>query len=222
MPRGWSTSSVDYRSIVIPLGLFQVLRDFDRFKPDSDEFDLVRVIEYCGVAAALSVRPRSGIGQRTGSVHRHSQCHGQPRSERLPRLQAGQPARRRRSRQPDAGAGPSASLETRAVRSRASMWAPGRICRCARPPTIDQRVVDILASETALRFAEHATTRSAATSQGQIAMAITGGYRGALCDRRGARSAMASTSRPTTTTFTAFATRMPTPLSGSIPTPPAC
>src|SRR5215208_1345452 len=35
-----------YRSIVIPLGLFQVLREFDQFKPESDNFDLVRVIEY--------------------------------------------------------------------------------------------------------------------------------------------------------------------------------
>ena len=36
----------EYRSIVIPLGLFQVLKDFDRFKPESDDFDLVRLIEY--------------------------------------------------------------------------------------------------------------------------------------------------------------------------------
>src|SRR5215510_5533773 len=36
----------NYKSIVIPLGLFQVLRDFDRFKPESDDFDLIRVIEY--------------------------------------------------------------------------------------------------------------------------------------------------------------------------------
>ena len=35
-----------YRSIVIPLGLFQVLSDFDVFKPESDEFDFVRAIEY--------------------------------------------------------------------------------------------------------------------------------------------------------------------------------
>jgi hypothetical protein len=37
-----------YRSIVLPFGLIQVFRDFDRIKPDldNDEFDLVRMIEY--------------------------------------------------------------------------------------------------------------------------------------------------------------------------------
>ena len=36
----------DYRVIVIPLGLFQVLRDLDIFDPDSNDFDLVRAVEY--------------------------------------------------------------------------------------------------------------------------------------------------------------------------------
>jgi len=36
----------DYRSIVIPLGLFQVFKNMDVFDPDSDEFSLVRILEY--------------------------------------------------------------------------------------------------------------------------------------------------------------------------------
>jgi hypothetical protein len=35
-----------YRTIVIPLGLFQILKNTDIFNPDSDEFDLVRSVEY--------------------------------------------------------------------------------------------------------------------------------------------------------------------------------
>jgi hypothetical protein len=35
-----------YRPIVLPFGLFQVLRDFGKFDPTSDNFDLVRAIEY--------------------------------------------------------------------------------------------------------------------------------------------------------------------------------
>ena len=35
-----------YKSIVLPFGLFQVLRNLDVFKPDSDEFDIVRAVEY--------------------------------------------------------------------------------------------------------------------------------------------------------------------------------
>ena len=33
------------RTIVIPLGLFQVLKDLDIFRPDSDEFDIVRGLD---------------------------------------------------------------------------------------------------------------------------------------------------------------------------------
>src|SRR5215510_2263711 len=35
-----------HRTIVLPFGLFQVLKDTDIFDPTSDEFDLVRSIEY--------------------------------------------------------------------------------------------------------------------------------------------------------------------------------
>ena len=35
-----------YRAIVLPFGLIQVFRDFDRLNPSKDEFDLVRAIEY--------------------------------------------------------------------------------------------------------------------------------------------------------------------------------
>ena len=35
-----------YRAIVIPIGLFQVLRNRNVFNPDSSEFDIVRSIEY--------------------------------------------------------------------------------------------------------------------------------------------------------------------------------
>src|SRR6185295_18501768 len=34
-----------YTAIVVPLGLIQVLRDFDQFDPSGDEFDPVRAIE---------------------------------------------------------------------------------------------------------------------------------------------------------------------------------
>src|SRR5688500_2867327 len=36
----------DYRAIVLPFGLIQVLRNVDIFKPGSEDFDLVRAIEY--------------------------------------------------------------------------------------------------------------------------------------------------------------------------------
>jgi hypothetical protein len=50
-----------YRSIVIPLGLIQVLGDFDTFNPDSDRFDPVRAAEY-------SVSPVHFVIGRDGST----------------------------------------------------------------------------------------------------------------------------------------------------------
>src|SRR5688572_13818355 len=35
-----------YRSIALPIGLIQVVQNLDIFRPGSDEFDLVRAIEY--------------------------------------------------------------------------------------------------------------------------------------------------------------------------------
>lgn len=35
-----------YRSIVLPFGLIQVVRDFKKLNPSNDEFDLLRTIEY--------------------------------------------------------------------------------------------------------------------------------------------------------------------------------
>lgn len=36
----------EYRSIVLPFGLIQVLQDFGKFNPTEDDFDLIRAVEY--------------------------------------------------------------------------------------------------------------------------------------------------------------------------------
>src|SRR5436190_17083938 len=36
----------DYRVVVLPFGLLQVLRDLDVFKPGSEKFDIIRSVEY--------------------------------------------------------------------------------------------------------------------------------------------------------------------------------
>jgi hypothetical protein len=35
-----------YKTIVLPFGLFQVLKDFGKFNPTDDDFDMVRAIEH--------------------------------------------------------------------------------------------------------------------------------------------------------------------------------
>ena len=164
-----------YRSVVIPLGLFQVLRDFDRFKPESDEFDLVRSIEYAASPLHLqfgrdqeSVTERNlftDIRQATLSLdlsdYRGYKLANQPVAEGLASPSWGATIRVRGDRDGPfqgiyVGAGPYLSM--RAVAA------------------IDPRVVDILASDDPLRF-PNTQYLLGSDLQGQFAMAITGGYR---------------------------------------------
>lgn len=165
-----------YRSIVIPLGLFQVLSDFDRFDPESDEFDLVRTIEDAASPLhyqfgrhpdTVSGRElfsdiRNATLSRDLSDYRGFKLSNQPVAEGLASPSWG--ATIRVAGEDDGpfqgvyiGAGPYLSMRTAS--------------------TLDPRVVDILASDTALRFPNTQYPLTTDT-QGQIAMAITGGYRG--------------------------------------------
>ena len=165
-----------YKTIVIPLGLLQVLSDFDRFKPESDNFDLVRVIEYSAsplhyqfgrdqeseTGRDLFTDIRKATLSRDLSDYRGYKLSNQPVAEGLASPTWGGTIRLSGSRGGPfqgvyIGAGPYFSMRTLA--------------------TIDQRVIDILASDSALRFPN--TNYPLGTNiQGQMAMAITGGYRG--------------------------------------------
>jgi hypothetical protein len=166
----------NYKSIVVPLGLFQVLRNFDRFKPESDEFDLIRVIEYSSSPLHyqfgrdqesenqrdLFSDVRSATLSRDLSDYRGYKLSNQPVAEGLasPSWGATIPLTGMKGGPFQGiyvGAGPYLSMRTAA--------------------TLDQRVVDILGSDTALRFPN--TSYPLGTNvEGQFAMAITGGYRG--------------------------------------------
>lgn len=164
-----------YRSIVIPLGLLQVLNDFDRLTPSSDEFDLVRTLEYAASplhyqfgrnqdsanGRELFTDIRSATLSRDLSDYRGYKLANQPVAEGLANPTWGGTIRLRGGRNGPfqgiyVGAGPYLSMRTAAA--------------------IDQKVVDILASETPLRYSN--SQYSLGTDvQGQVAMAITGGYR---------------------------------------------
>ena len=166
----------NYRSIVIPLGLLQVLRDFDRFRPESDEFDLVRTVEYASSPLHLqlgrdqeSVTERNlftDIRQATVSLdladYRGYKLANQPVAEGL--------------------ASPSWGATIRVTGDRTGPFqgvfvGAGPYLAMRAGAAIDPRVVDILASEDPIRFPNTSYTLGS-DLQGQFAMAITGGYRG--------------------------------------------
>ena len=85
-----------YKSIVLPLGLLQVIGDFDRLSPTSDDFDLVRTIEYAAAplhyqlgrdyndaAAQLVVDLRRGTLSRNLNAYRGFVPANQPAAEGL-------------------------------------------------------------------------------------------------------------------------------------------
>lgn len=165
-----------YRTVVVPLGLFQVLRSLDTFKPESEEFDFVRAIEYAASplhyqfnrheesesGRELFTDIRSATLSRDLSDYRGYDLSNQPVAEGLASPNWGATIRVSGDRDGPfhgvyVGAGPYLSMR-----------AFG---------TIDERVIDILASEDPLRFPNTQYALGSDT-QGQIAMAITGGYRG--------------------------------------------
>ena len=165
-----------YRTIVIPLGLFQVLRDMDRFKPESEEFDFVRAIEYAASplhyqfgrdqesesGRELFTDIRSATLSRDLSDYRGYKLSNQPVAEGL--------------------ASPSWGATIRVTGDRGGPFqgvyvGAGPYLSMRAAGTIEQRVIDILASEDPLRF-PNTQYPLASDTQGQIAMAITGGYRG--------------------------------------------
>lgn len=165
-----------YRTIVIPLGLFQVLRDLDRFKPESEEFDFVGAIEY----AASPLHYQFGRDQESESGR---ELFSDIRSATLSRdlsdyrgyTLANQPVA-------EGLANPTWGATIPVTGDRVGPFqgfyvGAGPYLSMRAAGSIDDRVIDILASEDPLRFPNTQYALSSDT-QGQIAMSITGGYRG--------------------------------------------
>jgi hypothetical protein len=164
-----------YRAIVVPLGLFQVLRDLDVFRPGSDRFDLARSIEYAsaplhyvfgrnGQAASgrqLAVDLRNAALSRDLNAYRGFVPVNQPVAEGLASPQWGVtlPVWRgsRVSHGLYLGAGPYLALRTALA--------------------VDQRVIDILGSDTDV-YLPNAQLQVGNVTRGEAAIAITAGYRG--------------------------------------------
>lgn len=177
------TEENDYRSIVLPFGLFQVFRDFDRLNPSKDGFDLIRTMEYA--AAPLHFTFGRGatspgeIDQRTGlnnfvvdirdaqlsrdlNRYRGAAPSNQPRAEGLASPNWGGTIKVKKG--PDGtfqgvyvGAGPYVSMQNDA--------------------NFDQQLIDILGSPSPI-YIPNTQMRIGSATRGQMALAITGGYRG--------------------------------------------
>jgi hypothetical protein len=164
----------DYRAIVLPFGLIQVFRDFNKLNPANDQFDVVRTMEYSAAPLHYTLgRDTTNSGQdfvvdirdahlnRDLSTYRGFVPANQPRAEGLASPNWGGTFKMKRGAAGSfqgiyAGAGPYMSMQT--------------------DVNIDQQLIDIFASPSPLYIPNTRIGLSNAT-QGQMAVAITGGYR---------------------------------------------
>jgi hypothetical protein len=166
----------DYRGIVLPFGLIQVFRDFDRLNPSNDEFDLVRTIEYAAAPLHYTIgRDTSdtkaddfitdiGNGElnRDLNVYKGFIPVNQPPAAGLATPTWGKTFR--------VASGPGASFQGIYV-------GAGPYLSMRTASVIDERLTSILSEGPAVYMPFTQLTAQNDT-QGQLAMAIAGGYRG--------------------------------------------
>jgi len=173
----------EYRSIVLPFGLFQVFRDFDKLNPSKDNFDVIRTMEYAAsplhytfgrdAVTAGQVSTSTGLNNFVTDIrnatlsrdlnrYRGMAPSNQPRAEGLASPNWGKTFKVAQGSRGAfhgvyAGAGPYMAMQT--------------------DVNFDQPLIDILGSPTDL-YVANAQMHLGSATRGQMAMAITGGYRG--------------------------------------------
>jgi hypothetical protein len=166
----------EYRSLVLPFGLIQVFRDFDRLNPSNEGFDLVRSIEYMAAPIHYTIgRDRSesmagdfivdlGNGELVRDLNDYKGFIpvNQPPAAGLAAPTWGKTFRVRTGARGSfqgiyLGAGPYVSMRT--------------------APVFDERLIPILSEGERVYVPDAQLTAQNAT-QGQLAFAIAGGYRG--------------------------------------------
>jgi hypothetical protein len=162
-----------YKALVLPFGLFQVIPNFPKMDPTSDEFDLARTIEYAASPLHYIVgRDTSDSGGaflndlRNGELSRDLNDYGGFRpatsigAEGLASPSWGATIKFKEVGNAFqgvyVGAGPYLSMQTEA--------------------TLDQALSDLFASETPV-YTPNTSYYMSNHTVGQVALAVTGGYR---------------------------------------------
>jgi hypothetical protein len=163
----------DYRAVVLPLGLIQVLRNRDVFDPNSDRFDLVRSIEYAASPLHYQTgRDGAGTGSQFVTDLRNARL-----STDLNDYRGFVPAN-----QPVAQglAAPSYGLTIPVARGDRSVQGvyvgAGPYLSMRGALAVDEQLAGIWASPTPV-YLPDAELQLGTALRGQVGMAITGGYR---------------------------------------------
>lgn len=166
----------EYRAIVLPFGLIQVFRDFKKLNPSNDEFDLVRTIEYAAAPIHYTIGRDSsdskaddfivdiGNGELSPDLNDYKGFIpvNQPAAAGLAAPNWGKTFIVRQGAGGSfqgiyVGAGPYVSMRT--------------------APTIDEQLIRILSADERV-YLPNTQLTAHDTTQGQLALAVAGGYRG--------------------------------------------
>ena len=166
----------DYRAIVLPFGLIQVLRDLDVFKPGSEKFDIIRSVEYAAAPLHYVIGRNSStsntgrefvVDVRNGRLSRDLNTYkgfvpvNQPPSEGLAFSSNGRTITLYR--------GSGGSFQGLFV-------GAGQYLAMRTTVDLDERLLDILASEANV-YIPNTEFRLGTGTRGEAALALTGGYR---------------------------------------------
>lgn len=173
----------DYRAIVLPFGLFQVFRDFDKLNPTKDEFDVIRTVEYAASPLHYtfgrdSVKPGE-VSAATGLNTFVTDIRNAQLSRDLNRYRGAAPANQPRA---EGLSSPSWGKTFKVKQGSGGAFqgifvGAGPYFAMQTDVSFDQQLIDILGSETDV-YVPNAQMPMGSTTRGQIAMAIVGGYRG--------------------------------------------
>lgn len=164
-----------YRVIVLPFGLFQILKDTDIFDPGSDKFDLVRSFEYAVSPLHYTVN-RDGTG--TGALFIEDLTNARLNRD-LNAYRGFVPVT-----QP-VGYGlahPSFGVTIPVYKSdkvrHGIFVGAGPYFAMRGELNVDQGLVNILGSDTTVAVPPNTAFPISSDARGELALAITGGYRG--------------------------------------------
>ncbi len=165
-----------YRTIVLPFGLIQVFRDFEKLNPSNDEFDLVRTIEYAAAPLHYTIGRDSSDSKADDFI---TDIGNSELSRDLNDYDGFIPA----NQPPAAGLaapnwGKTFRLREGAGGSFQGLYVgAGPYISMRAAPTIDEQLIRVLDDADRVYLTNTQLTADTLT-QGQMALAITGGYRG--------------------------------------------
>jgi hypothetical protein len=166
-----------YTAIVLPFGLIQVFHDFDRLNPSKDDFDVIRTVEYAASPLHYTFG-RTDSESSAGLNNFVTDLRNATLSRDLNRYRGTAPA----NQPPAEGlASPNWGKTFRVKTGSGGTFqgvyvGAGPYLAMQTDVNFDQQLIDLLGSTSDV-YLPNATMRITSPTRGQMAAAITGGYR---------------------------------------------